>query len=149
MKLDIHGLDFLSKEEGGYYVEPYLDQRGIPTIAVGNTYYEDGTKVTMEDCPITMERAQELFQHILKTFEQQVTNLIKTDVTQNQFNALVSISYNIGIAGFSGSTLLKIVNRNPNDPKITDAFKMWKKAGTHENELLDRRIREAKLYFTK
>ncbi|RYF09996.1 MAG: hypothetical protein EOO42_23200, partial [Flavobacteriales bacterium] len=62
------GIQFLIGEEG-LVKRPYLDQVGIPTIGVGCTYYENGTKVKMTDPPITTERAIQLFRNLLKNYE--------------------------------------------------------------------------------
>lgn len=149
MILDKIGIDFIAKEEGGFILHPYKDSKGIPTISAGVTYYENGKNVSMNDPNISLERAEQLFSNTLKTFQESVSNDLKTTLNQNQFNGLVSICYNIGTGGFKGSTLLKLVNQNPNDPNITSAFEMWKKAGSDLFALLPRRRREAKLYFTK
>lgn len=146
MILDQQGIDFLVKEEGGYILHPYKDSKGIPTISVGCTYYENGSPVTMSDPNITVLRAQQLFQHVVTGFEQRVTSLVKSKINQNQFNALVSIAYNIGLNGFAGSTLLKQVNQDPNSNLITTDFELWRRAGSDPTALLDRREREAKLY---
>ncbi len=146
-KLDQKGIDFLIKEEG-IILHPYLDSVSIPTISVGCTYYPNGTKVRMTDPPISMDKAIDIFKNVLKEFELTVYSTTRDDITQNQFNALVSICYNIGTGAFKKSTLLKKVNANPNDLTVTDAFKLWSKAGG-KPILLDRRIRESHLYFTK
>lgn len=141
--LDQKGIDFLIKEEG-CILHPYLDSVGVPTIGVGNTYYPDGKRVTMQDPPITKEMAMELFRIIVKQYETTVWSVTRDDINQNQFNALVSICYNIGVNGFKKSTLLKRVNENPKQPSIRDAFLMWNKP----KELIKRRKREATLYFS-
>jgi lysozyme len=140
------GLEFIAHEEG-MILHPYRDSVGVPTIGVGCTYYEGGRKVTMQDPPITRERALQLFKNILATYEKCVWSVTRDDINQNQFNALVSLCFNIGVNGFKGSTLLKRVNDNPHDPTIKDAFLMWSKAGG-KPVLLDRRKREAILYFS-
>lgn len=141
--MDQDGIYFLIQEEG-LKLKPYLDSVGIPTIGIGCTYYENGQRVKMTDPTISKERAIQLFKNVLKIYEQAVWSVTRDDINQKQFNALVSICYNIGVQGFKGSTLLKRVNNNPSDPSITEAFKMWKKPIV----LLNRRIREAKLYFS-
>jgi len=141
--LDQAGINFLVVEEG-MVLHPYLDSVKVPTIGVGCTYYEDGRRVTMNDPSISKDRAISLFKNVLKNYEQAVWSLTRDDINQNQFNALVSICYNIGVNGFKGSTLLRLVNQNPNDPAIVDAFRMWRKPAV----LLPRRNREAKLYFS-
>jgi lysozyme len=140
------GIDFLINEEG-LILHPYLDSVGVPTIGIGNTYYEDGSRVKMTDPAITEDRAINLFRIVLRNYEAAVWSVTRDDINQNQFNALVSICYNIGVAAFKGSTLLKRVNANPNDLLIRDAFLMWKNAGGKPILLLRRR-REANLYFS-
>lgn len=141
------GLHFIAHEEG-IVLRPYRDAVGIPTIGVGCTYYEDGRRVKMTDPPITMERALLLFKDILPLYEKAVWSNTRDDINQNQFDALVSLCFNIGVGGFKGSTVLKRVNHNPNDPTIANAFQMWRNAGGRPI-LLGRRIRESTLYFTQ
>jgi|SRR5882757_2749717 len=148
MDLDQKGKDFLAKEEG-LILHPYQDSKGVWTIGIGNTYYEDGTKVTMKDPSITKDRAYSLFNIVSKQFINNLNKVVKSKITQNQFDALFSLSYNIGITGFNGSTVLRLVNSNTNDLGISEAFKMWKKAGNDPTALLGRRIREVQLYFSK
>ena len=142
MKLDESGYSELHKREG-LRTKPYLDTRGIPTISLGVTYYPNGRKVTMQDKPLTIEQAGNLGKITADKFAAEVTALIKSKVNQNQFNALVSIAYNIGINGFKTSSFLKLVNENPNDPKIKEAIMLW----TKNKELIGRRKKEVELYF--
>ena len=144
MKLDESGYSELHKREG-LRTKPYLDTRGIPTISLGVTYYPNGRKVTMQDKPLTIEQAGNLAKITADKFAFQVDKLLTSKVNQNQFNALVSIAYNIGINGFKTSSFLKLVNKNPNDPKIKEAIMLW----TKNKELIGRRKSEANQYFTK
>jgi len=140
------GIQFLIQEEG-LVKRPYLDQVGVPTIGVGSTYWENGTKVKMTDSPITTERAIQLFRTTLKGYELTVYSLTRDDINHNQFDALTSFTYNVGTHGFKISDLVKKVNKNKEDPTITAAFEAWKNAGG-KPILLSRRKREAALYFT-
>ena len=144
-KLDNEGLEFLTLEEG-LRLKPYLDTRKIPTIAVGNTYYEDGTRVKMTDKPISRERAMNLFHNILKPYETLVWSVTRDDITQNQFNALVSLAYNIGQAGFRTSTVLKRVNERKSMEELRASFLAWKWSDG-KPILLNRRKREFQLYI--
>jgi len=143
MKLNSYGYKELHQREG-LRLKPYLDSKGVPTIAMGNTYYLDGTKVTMSDPALTIEEAGNLATVTADKFAFKVDTLLKSKVNQNQFNALVSLAYNIGITGFRNSTVLRKVNINPNDPTIKEAFMMW----TKDKELIGRRESEVKQYFT-
>jgi lysozyme len=144
MRLDDNGYNALHEREG-LKLKPYLDTQGIPTIAMGNTYYLDGKKVTMKDKVLTMREAYKLGSVTSDNFAKQVNALLTKEVTQNQFNALVSLAYNIGINGFAKSTVLRRVNANPNDPTIKSAFMMW----TKNKELIGRRKSEVEQYFRK
>ncbi len=141
--IDNAGILFLKNNEG-FRTKPYLDSRGIPTISVGVTYYPDGRRVTMQDRELSDEEAWWLFETILAHYEQSVWSVTRDDITQNQFNALVSIAFNIGIAGMKGSTFLRKVNADPSDPSIRKAIMMWNKP----KEIIGRRTREADLYFS-
>ena len=125
----------------------YKDSVGVPTIGWGNTRYEDGSRVEMGDS-ISQARADYLFSYVLQDFKEGVKARVKVPVNQNQFDALVSFAYNVGLGNLSKSTLLKKVNKNPNDPSIEKEFLRWNKAGGKVlNGLTKRRQAEADLYF--
>lgn len=142
MKLDEKGLKALHEREG-LRLKPYLDTKGVPTIAMGNTYYLDGRKVTMKDKALTLKEAGDLSTITANKFAYEVDRLVKSNVNQNQFNALVSLAYNIGINGFKNSTVLRLVNANPNSLSIKKAFMMW----TKDKQLIGRRESEVRQYF--
>lgn len=103
------------------------DVVGIWTIGWGNTRYENGTAVKQGDV-ITQRQADDLFAYYVdEDFAPAVDSLVGNDVvlTQQQFEALVSLTYNIGTQAFSTSTLLKKVKVDPNDPTIRDEFMRW------------------------
>jgi len=143
MKLNENGHKALHQREG-LRLKPYLDTKGIPTIAMGNTFYLDGRKVTMNDRKLTLSEATELGKITADNFAKAVDKLVTSEVNQNQFNALVSLAYNIGLNGFKNSTVLRKVNANPKDETICKAFMMW----TKDKELIGRRESEVKQYFS-
>ena len=147
MRLNNAGHLLICKFEG-LSLTPYLCSAKVPTIGYGNTYYPNGKKVMMQDKAITKPEAFEMFKFIADKFALKVNELIKSNVNQNQFNALVSLSYNIGVNAFSKSTLLKKVNFNPDDLTIKDEFLKWNKAGGKEIKgLTNRREQESKIYY--
>lgn len=146
MTISANGLDFLKKREG-LELQAY-NKDGVWTIGYGNTYYENSQPVKKGDV-ITLSRANSLFDSIAKDFAKRVDKLLTVIVNQNQFDALVSLAYNIGIPRFQGSNLLKKVNLNPKDSAIETEFLKWvysqnKKLGG----LLKRRQLEADFYFS-
>lgn len=150
MKTGQRGLDLIKSFEG-WFSKPYLDPIGIPTIGYGFTYYlPSRKKVTILDKPITMPQGELMLKDILTNYENDVKRLVKKPLNQNQFDALVSFTYNLGATNVGKSTLLKKVNVNPNDPTIKDEFMKWDKAGGKVfSGLVRRRKAEADLYFTK
>ena len=149
MKLDKKGYDLI-KEFEGLKLKPYLCSASVPTIGYGSTYYENGKKVKLTDAPITKERADALFQIVADDFAKRVVPLIKKPLTQNQFNSIVSFAFNLGVRALQNSTLLRLVNINPNDANIAKEFLKWNKAGgVVVKGLTNRRIKESALYYTK
>lgn len=148
MKISQNGLDLLKRFEG-VRLKPYLCPAGIPTISIGCTYYEDGTKVKMTDPEISQARATEIFLNVLKHYESSVDSFTRDDITQNQFDALVSFAYNEGTGALKNSTLLKKVNADPNDKFIESQFLIWNKVnGVPNKGLTLRRQTESNLYFS-
>lgn len=149
MKLTDKGYDLI-KEFEGFSAKPYNCSANVPTIGFGNTYYPNGTKVKLTDKPITKEYANDIFKVVADKFATNVIKLVKSNISENQLNALTAFAYNVGLANFGKSTLLKLVNANPNDLNITKEFLKWNKAGGKPlNGLTRRRVAEAALYFTK
>ena len=148
MILNNKGYLLITKHEG-LKLKPYLCPAKIPTIGYGNTYYPDGKRVTLLDKDITKQQAFDMFKEIANRFAKRVDTLVTSNINQNQFNSLVSFAYNVGTGNFSTSTLLKKVNKNPNDLTIKDEFLKWNKAGGKVlNGLTNRRNEEADLYFS-
>lgn len=149
MKVNEEGLTLIKKYEG-CKLTAYKCPAGVWTIGYGNTFYEDGTKVKQGD-KITKERAEELFRNTVeKKFAEPVRKLIKKYLNDNQFSAIVSFTYNVGIGNLKSSTLLKKVNANPSDPSIASEFAKWNKSGGKVLAgLTKRRKSESELYFKK
>jgi lysozyme len=156
MRMSEAGKDFLIREEGGLHTKAYYDQAGIPTISIGVTRYSDGKRVKIDDT-ISISEAQELFDRTIAYFEWQVDNLTPDEIFQHQFDALVSLTYNIGVEAFRNSTLRKLVlniaSRDTDFLKIAEAFMMWinykddKGILRVSKGLVQRRLREFCLYI--
>ena len=116
MKTSEEGKDLIKLFEG-CRLKAYRCSADVPTIGFGNTFYEDGTKVKMGDT-ITLERARSLFNGLLPRYEKIVLDKVKRQLKQNEFDALVSHTYNTG----GSSTLFKLVQE---DAPIEDIKKWW------------------------
>lgn len=144
MEINEKGLNLIKSFEG-LKLEAYLCPAGVWTIGYGHT---KGVKKGMK---ITKEKADELLMEDLQEFQNGVEKLISPiKLTDNQFSALVSFTFNLGLTNLKNSTLLKKVNQNPNDETIRNEFMRWIYAGGKPLEGLKRRRKhEADLYFTK
>ena len=138
----------LVKEFEGCKLKAYKCPAGIWTIGYGNNQYENG-KAVKEGDVITLERAEQLLEIILIKFIQQVGEIVKTNINQNQKDALTDFAYNCGVGNLKTSTLLKKVNADPKDKTIRAEFEKWTRAnGKVLNGLVKRRNAEANLYFS-
>lgn len=142
------GKELIKKYEG-FRAKPYLCPAKVPTIGYGATYYPDGRKVTLNDSAISEGYASNLLEVMLSPYEKAVDSFCRDDISQNQFDALVSFAYNLGTTALKNSTLLKKVNANPNDTTIRNEFMKWVNAGGKRLQgLVNRRTEEADLYFS-
>ena len=148
MKISENGLKLIKKFEG-LSLKPYLCSAGVPTIGWGNTFYENMKKVTLQDEPITEERADSLFNFLVTTnFVNVVNRLVIVDINQNQFDALVSFVYNLGSGNFEKSTLLKKVNQEDFIGASLE-FEKWNRAsGKVLSGLTKRRLAEKELFLS-
>lgn len=123
------------------YQIKYRGKLDIPTIGWGCT---EGVTMGMV---WTLAQAEEGLRKEIAKFEAAVTRLVTVDINQNEFDALVALSYNIGIAGFSRSTVLKRLNKGDR-VGAAKAFALWNKVGAFvEKGLVSRRASEAALFL--
>lgn len=126
----------------------YVCPAGVWTIGFGTTIYPNGTKVKNGDT-CTAEQAKAYFAYDLKRFENAVNSGLTVALNQNQFDALVSLTYNIGETAFKKSTLLKQLNANK-FKEASEQFAVWNKvAGKVLNGLVRRRAAERELFLKK
>ena len=147
MKISPRGLELI-KDFEGFSSSAYLDVVNIPTIGWGSTFYEDGTKVKLGD-QISKTDALKLLEVVAnRDFADKIFPSIKVKVTQSQFDAMVSLAYNIGAGAFLKSTLLKKVNAG-DFAGAGEEFLRWNKAGGKEVlGLTRRREREKQLFLS-
>jgi len=153
------GIDLLMSIEA-FRGKPYDDQNGNEisawvkgaTIGYGHLislqeWNEFGDKYKEG---ITEEQAKTLFLQDLQPFIDGVNAKITAPLTQNQFDALVILAFNIGLANFAASSVLKLVN-NPSAltkyPNLETAWKSWNKSqGKVMQGLVNRRNAEWNIY---
>ena len=141
-QISAEGISLICSFEG-LELKAYLDSANIWTIGYG-TIIRNGVKVKKGDT-CTIEQAKAYMASDLKSFEAAV-NKVKVPLNQNQFDALVSLTYNIGVNAFANSTLLKKLNTG--DYKGAAAqFDVWNKVkGKVVQGLVNRRAKERKLF---
>lgn len=121
MQLSSQGLALIRRHEG-LRLDAYLDPVGIPTIGYGSTL-----NVSMGQS-ITEQEALELLLADVERFEDAVRESVNVPINQHQFDALVSLCFNIGEGAFKRSTLLRKLNAGDH-AGAADEFLRWKHAG--------------------
>lgn len=121
MKTGKRGIELI-KEFEGFSRNPYLCPAGVWTIGYGST---KGVKKNTK--PITKQDAEKLLINDLTDAERAVRSFVKVPLTQNQFDALVSFTFNLGAGALSRSTLLKMLNAGDYD--LESQFLRWVRAG--------------------
>ena len=137
----------LIKQFEGCKLTAYQDSVGVWTIGYGWTKPVDG-KPIRAGMTIKRETAERLLKTGLVSYENDVSRLVKVDLTQGQFDALVSFTYNLGARSLSTSTLLRKLNAG-DYAGASDEFLRWNKAGGKVlNGLTRRREAERALFLS-
>src|ERR1700712_5031766 len=156
MKLSEHGLKIIKNFEG-LRLTAYRDVAGVWTIGYGSTRYHDGKPVKPGDKLASETQASALIQNTLGQYESAVNDYVKVPLTQNQFDALVSFTYNEGTGALKGSTLLATLNEKDSPDNYRDAaahFMAWDKITDPQtgkkvvcDTLVKRRKQESELFL--
>jgi len=142
MNISNEGLSLIKKFEG-CKLDAYKCAAGVPTIGYGSTH---GVKMGMS---ISQARAEELLLEDIAKFEDHVDNNVKVPLNQNQFDAMVSWTFNLGGGNLKSSTLLKVLNAS-DYADVPNQIKRWNKANGKVLEgLIRRREAEALLFEGK
>ena len=137
----------LIKQFEGCRLTAYQDSVGVWTIGYGWTQPVDGKSIRA-GMTIKQETAERLLKTGLVSYESDVSRLVKVGVTQGQFDALVSFTYNLGARSLSTSTLLRKLNAG-DYAGAADEFLRWNKAGGKVlNGLTRRREAERALFLS-
>lgn len=149
MKYSNKCLSLIKKWEG-LYLYAYLDPVNIPTIGFGTVRYPDGKLVTLKD-KITEQQAEEFLQDECERMAVELSTLITVTVNQNQFDALLSFSYNLGVGSFKTSTLRRKLNSG-DTLGAAEEFSRWvyatdKRVKIKLPGLVNRRNDEQKLFL--
>lgn len=140
MKVSERGLELIKQFEG-CVLTAYRDSIGVLTIGYGHT------GMVREGMTISRERAEELLREDIAHVERCLSNSLQTAVTQSEFDALASFTFNLGCGRLRGSTLLRLVNSGDPDGLAAAEFEKWVYA-RHEklDGLVKRRKAEAELF---
>jgi lysozyme len=133
MNISEEGINLIKKFEG-CKLEAYQDAVGVWTIGYGHT------KNVHEGQVIKQKEAESMLVHELLEYCHHVEKALEVELTQNQFDALVSWTYNLGPTNLNRSTMLKVVNAN-NMSEVPTQIKRWNKAG---GKILDGLVRRRK-----
>ena len=146
MSVSNKGVDLICEFEGKRLVA-YDDGVGVWTIGFGTTKYPNGVRVKKGDT-CTLEQAKEYMRHDLIEFEHTVNSSVRVPLNQNQFDALVSLAYNIGSSAFKSSTLVKKLKLGDYQGAASQ-FDVWVNAGGKRMQgLVNRRDKEKLLFLS-
>lgn len=141
MNVSLAGIAFIKQQEGLRQVA-YRDSAGILTIGYGHT----GSDVT-QGIMVTESQAEQLLLKDLETAEKCVNNCVKLSITQNQFDALISLAFNIGCGNFGQSHVLARLN-DGDDANAANDFLNWSHCnGVEVPGLLARREAEKAMFL--
>jgi lysozyme len=154
MQMSQHGLDLLTQWEG-CELKVYNDSAGLPTIGVGHLLTKSelmSGKISIGGVPVqysnglTQQQAETLLAQDLDPTEAAVNGGVKVTLSQNQFDALTSFTFNVGVGAFTGSTLLKLLNQKQY-AQVPEQLMRWTRAGGRVVQgLVNRRQNEIKLW---
>lgn len=130
-------------------LSPYLDSGGVKTVGIGSTSSDiKDLNLWPWDKQLSIQEAVNLYVKSLSKYVAAVNKaLTRLEIPQHQFDALVSITYNIGTSGMANSTFMKYVNQGRSDKDVVGAMARWNKDnGVVVKGLVNRRAKEAVLY---
>lgn len=146
MQTSQKGFELIKRFEG-CELTAYQDSVGVWTIGYGWTQQVNGVPVNA-GMTISQACADKLLSSCAVQYEQAVDRLVTTTINQNQFDALVGFTYNLGVTALEGSTLLKKLNAGDVDG-AADEFLRWNKAGGKVlSGLTRRRAAERELFLS-
>ncbi|HTG15306.1 MAG TPA: lysozyme [Blastocatellia bacterium] len=154
MQMSENGLELLKQWEG-FKLNVYNDSAGLPTIGVGHLITQpernsgniviNGVAVKYAG-GLTDQQVVDLLSQDVQPAEQSVNNGVKVPLNQNQFDALVSFTFNVGGGAFAGSTLLKVLNQKQYTEVPNQLLRWTKSGGNVVQGLVNRRQNEIKLW---
>lgn len=129
-------------------IYPYHDVVGFPTIGIGHLLSREKWEDLSKYPTITLEEAMALKMSDLDKFALGVSRLITADLNENEFGALVSLAFNIGLGNLQASTLRRKLNRDDSRDECALEFLKWDKAGGQKiRGLTRRRVAESKFFL--
>ena len=142
MKISQEGMTLIKHYEG-CKLESYQCAAGVWTIGYGSTKdVKEGMKITQED-------AEKLLKKDVEVYEDAVNDAVTVPIKQNEFDALVSWTFNLGGSNLKSSTMLKVLNEGKYQD-VPEQIKRWNKVKGVVNEgLVKRRKSEALLFECK
>jgi lysozyme len=145
MTISEQGLALIRKFEG-FSATPYICPAGRKTIGYGHVIREGEN---MPDSGISLEEGEILLKQDVNIYQAAINNLVEIPISSNQFDALVSLVYNIGVYAFETSGLLRYLNFGDFE-KTTTEFNRWIYVKKQKNKgLIARRAEESQLFSKK
>jgi lysozyme len=142
-RIDSNGINLI-KDFEKLSLKSYRDSGGTWTVGYGHTGPDVGRWTR-----VSKRKANRLLEEDVSATERAVADALRVKTTQNQFNAMVSLAFNVGVTNFKQSTLLRLHNKKAFSSASREFIKWSKVNGKTSQGLLIRRRREANIYKTK
>ncbi|UYH50575.1 lysozyme [Candidatus Kirkpatrickella diaphorinae] len=126
---------------------PYQDATGTWTIGYGTTFLPNGAPVGPQTSPITETEAKAFMMRDLCAFWDRVSPAVRVPLRQGQRIALLSLTYNIGVTAFRGSTILRLLNEGKQNEAAVAFFDWIMSKGRIVGGLINRRKKECLLFL--
>lgn len=147
MKISERGLNLIKRYEG-LRLRPYKCPAGLWTVGYGHVIGDGRTLPESARRTYTKEEVDSLLQKDVARFERGVLRLCPVPLTQGQFDALVSFSFNFGLGNLERSTLRMKTNRGETDRAAKEFLKWVRANGKVLSGLVNRRKDEARLFLS-
>lgn len=141
MKISQHGIDLIRGFEG-LELSAYLDQGNVCTVGYGHT----GPDVYLGRI-VNEDEAEALLESDIAKAERALNSLLTVQLTQNEYDALVSFVFNVGVPKFQASTLLALLNKSDREGAAENIL-LWHHVHKEDNKgLMARRQQECDLFL--
>lgn len=137
--------DFITSVEG-CELKTYKDSGGVWTCGIGFTYFQGKTVTETYPSNLTLEECKSELELNISSIYKNIESIVNVELTDDQYIALCSFVYNVGIESFKNSTMLRLINQNKLEA-ASKQFSLWNHVNGVVCDGLTNRRRKEQLLF--